>query len=207
MIIIACSNDNTTIDGHKRVDVSPVQRGFDLIPKMTQDVNTAFYGFNTDSFSVAWKTAHRQSIQRPLDPDHPFILSNYRHKKQIIDTDNAVREAKLKKPVLKKWETFYGDWRDEIVVWWNGFVDWGYTSTDTRVKQLFLHGPTSTGKTYFINEVLSKNLSCLMNKHFLCLFLSRLFYFVIRLFRDYKRVSILYSDTKNAKRAVSFARL
>lgn len=180
IFIIADSDDYITIDGHKRVDVEPIQRGYDLIPKMTQDVNTAFYGFNTDLFSVGWKTAHRQSIEKPLDENHPFVLANFRSKKQIIETDNAVRDAKLPKPVLQKWDEFYGDWRDEITVWWNSYVDLGYESDDTRVKQLFLHGPTSTGKTYFINQILSKNFFSSKNSCvFVCL-LARLFFFLNR---------------------------
>ena len=43
------------------------------------------------------------------------------------------------------------NWRYYVVVWWNSWVNGGWSH---KKKQLYLHGPSNTGKTTFINHVL-----------------------------------------------------
>ena len=92
-----------------------------------------------------------------IRPDQ-FML---RHKKQqptLKDMFNdyikqSLVQFKLKKVVLPA----FGDWRDEVASWFNSWIESGI-DRKFKLPQLYLFGPSNSGKTTFVNEVLFRGI-------------------------------------------------
>ena len=53
----------------------------------------------------------------------------------------------------------FGDWRDDVVLWWNKFAKVMFIKRTTneyvfKTKQLYLHGRSNSGKSTFVRYLL-----------------------------------------------------
>lgn len=67
----------------------------------------------------------------------------------------ALHQVKKSKPVLKFYpvEPSFGDWRDNVIHWWNDFVRNGWSF---KTPALYLYGSSNTGKTHFAKMLLGQ---------------------------------------------------
>lgn len=128
------------------------------ITSITSDPDAVYFNLDTDSFNLIFLAAD-WARRTPIWSDYAsFVLENYRQKNQIKAVHTATRKMLMKKPDYKRFPTSpaFDDWRDSVIVWWNEFVDNGYT---TKMPQLFLYGPSNVGKTSFIKRLLGELLN------------------------------------------------
>lgn len=79
----------------------------------------------------------------------PFVIGHKNFRKVLMDMHAEVRRSLIvlvpHKPYLVK-KRFH-NWRDQVVDWYNDWIINGFVH---KKKQLYLYGPSNTGKTHFI---------------------------------------------------------
>lgn len=144
-----------TDDNEQRLKIKSVKDSTRLIHTITGDPEAHLFNVDTseDSEFINFCFAAADwARQTPNWNDSDwFLLKNYRKKSQIKAIHDATRLRMMKKPQYKRYptETAFNDWRDDIVCWWNDFVDNGYT---TKMPQVYLFGRSNVGKTSFIKD-------------------------------------------------------
>lgn len=83
-----------------------------------------------------------------------FVVYHNNRRKWLQDLHCQVREKFLKLIVHKPYiiKKRFGNWRDQVVDWYN---DWVINGLSKKTKHLYLHGKSGTGKTNFIQYLMS----------------------------------------------------
>lgn len=127
-----------------------------IISKISMDPNARSYMMSTSGFNFIYKCAS-WSRQTPVPPNlanDGFVIQNAKRMATMKSVHQAIRSMiPIEKCQLKQYptDTPFGDWRDDIVIWWNLFVSEGY---EIKMPQLFLFGPSNVGKSKFIRDLL-----------------------------------------------------
>ena len=103
----------------------------------------------------------RIAVKKPYDDHDPFLRKPGLSKSVEYLKGYYERKHKLLYPkpkiVLRRcnFAPNFNDWRDEVISWWNDWVDSGWKP---KKKQLFILGEKSnTGKTFFVEQVLLRH--------------------------------------------------
>lgn len=152
-----------------------------LVYEITKDPNAIFSNYDQKeikAFNIIWRAAAWAQTTEFIKDTDMFVTENRRHLDIIRRTHQAVRENMRIKPSLNEYptKTSFGDWRDEIIIWWNIMVKViterqalraRYEKDELseeeerrfeellKVPQLYLYGETNCGKTSFIRKLLS----------------------------------------------------
>ncbi|CAF0969266.1 unnamed protein product [Brachionus calyciflorus] len=114
----------------------------------------AFSDFKEDVGFWLWAQKYAKKGSPNLN-DSFFASQSEAKRRRMLETVERVRnpsapEFHLLRPlrVLKK----FNDWRDEVVQWWN---EWTSQPYKQKRPQLYIYGPSDSGKSAFIKAMLS----------------------------------------------------
>ena len=111
---------------------------------------------NFDDFSESYRLQMwcLQNINRKFDPFDPLVLKLKKTDamKRMLTDFQRKNHIRYK---LKRVQTDipFGDWRDELIEWFNDWIDNGWHA---KKRQVLITGPPNAGKTSFIENVLLK---------------------------------------------------
>ena len=125
----------------------------DMSP-LTKNITFDRLSFYTYFMNWAQSTTHYNLAD-------PFVLEHANRYKFIEAAHREVRAKMNQRPLMPMREYTINPqsteqlmpWQNEIVLWWN---DWIKNGWHERKKQLYLWGPSSTGKTSFIRRLLKE---------------------------------------------------
>lgn len=119
---------------------------------LTKNVSDNKLSFYTRTIQWARRT-------EKYSEDDPFVLRHGNRYKLLEGAHQRVREKMNNSATLPMlaYETIpqqeeLRQWQHEVINWWN---DWIVNGWQPRKKQLYLWGPSTTGKTSFIHRLLS----------------------------------------------------
>lgn len=84
----------------------------------------------------------------------PFVLANSVQRSWLIAAHKQVRKQLVQQPVIHKpffVKNEFGNWRDEVVNWYN---EWVLCGSSNDYTNLYLYGISKSGKTNFIHFLL-----------------------------------------------------
>ena len=86
-----------------------------------------------------------------------FIKKNMERIRWLETLHKSVRNSLVKREAHKpyKIKDRFGNWRDQVVDWYN---EWTIYGTECEFKHLFLYGLSNTGKTDFVRYILGEPL-------------------------------------------------
>lgn len=142
-----------TDDNEDRLTISSVHDSARMIKEITSEPEAAIFNLKKDQLNLIYVTADWAKRTPEWDDYHLHVLQNYSRRGLVKRVYDATRKKLMKKPNYKPFptETPFNDWRDDVVCWWNDFVENGYT---TKMPQLYLFGRSTVGKTSFIRQLL-----------------------------------------------------
>ena len=120
---------------------------------LAECVDINLYAFSYRATKWAEEAATKKVLVPSL-PD-PFVKEHLSQKPKLAEYLNQAYKLMYPKMPLRTLSQpkVFGDWRDECVRWWNHRVH-NTNSEMTKQGQLYLSGPSNTGKTEFINKYL-----------------------------------------------------
>ena len=111
---------------------------------------------NWDDFSESYRLQMwlRQNVNKKFDPFDALVLKLKKPDAMqkmltLFQRKNHIR-YKLKRVQT---DVLFGDWRDELINWFNDWIDNGWRP---KKQQVLITGPPNAGKTSFIENVLLK---------------------------------------------------
>jgi hypothetical protein len=112
-----------------------------------------------DDFSVTYKDHRFAAGNDSYNVDDAYVICHSNRRNFLFELHktywykNFVPVPVVPCKVLQR----FGDWRDDVVAWFNDYVgkEWQY-----KKPQLYLWGPPSTGKSTFIQQVLLAQYGC-----------------------------------------------
>ena len=129
-----------------------------------EDKQPLHTGINPDQFSFFYRIM-RWAQHTPkfcvLDPFVCEHLSMMRYVEAVWTAVNKERvykraaNVRLSSIRMSKEGSSFGDWRDQCVEWWN---KWAEEPWYHKKPQLYLHGPSNSGKTTFVLNVLLRGI-------------------------------------------------
>lgn len=143
-----------TDDNADRLTISSVHDSSRLIKEVTVDPEASIFNIPKKQLNLIYVTADWAKRTPVWDDNHLHVIQNYARRALVRRIYDATRKKLMKKSKHYKRfpsETPFNDWRDDVVSWWNDFVDNGYT---TKMPQLYLHGRSNVGKTSFVLQLL-----------------------------------------------------
>ena len=115
-------------------------------------------GISYNQLSFYCRTIQYAERCSEYDPAHPFVLNHPQYHnliRQVVDSVQRKQNRMHKRP-FREFAPAEGEhlqeWQLEVVAWWNDWVRNGYVH---KKRQLYLFGPSNTGKTSFIHRILS----------------------------------------------------
>ena len=136
-----------------RLTISSVHDSARLIKEVTNDPEASIFNLQKKQLNLIYVTADWAKRTPVWDDNHLHVIQNYSRRGLVKRVYDATRKKLMKKPNYKPFpvEPPFNDWRDDVVCWWNDFVENGYT---TKMPQLYLYGRSTVGKTSFIRQLL-----------------------------------------------------
>lgn len=124
-----------------------------------EDDQPLFKGFNIENrLSFYFRTIKWAKSVNEYDVSDPFILSHPQYykllKEVFIKIKEKTRKSNFKLKRLRSIQFAQNknpNWKEKVLNWWNDWAEKGYKH---KKKQLYLYGPSNTGKTTFINDLL-----------------------------------------------------
>ena len=111
-----------------------------------------------DDFSESYRLQMwcLQNIHQKFDPFHPLVMRLKKGEAMqkmltLFQRKHHIRH-KLKRVTS---DIPFGDWRDDLILWFNNWIDNGW---HMKKQQVLITGPPNAGKTSFIDNVLLKGI-------------------------------------------------
>jgi hypothetical protein len=142
-----------TDENEDRLTISSVHDSARLIKEVTIDPEASIFNLQKKQLNLIYVTADWAKRTPVWDDTHLHVIQNYTRRGLVRRVYDATRKKLMKKSNYKRFppERPFNDWRDDVVCWWNDFVENGYT---TKMPQLYLYGRSNVGKTSFIQQLL-----------------------------------------------------
>jgi hypothetical protein len=152
------------VDNFPEISIEKARRdrAIKQITERDFDPNSTHFFSNPDNYSENYTIEHwaRIAVKKPYDEHDPFLRKPGLNKSREYLKSYYERMHNLLYPkpkiVLKRCNFApFNDWRDEVISWWNDWIDNGWKP---KKKQLFILGEKSnTGKTFFVEQVLLRH--------------------------------------------------
>jgi hypothetical protein len=134
-----------------------------LIYITKQDADPSFKGISLSQLSFYCKALHWASNTEEFSVADPFILNHPQYYKLLELVHARVRTTMMSDHFekIRPLSIVFNEnqcemnWQKEVIDWWN---DWAINGWKHKKRQLYLFGPSNTGKTTFIHRLLN---SCL----------------------------------------------
>ena len=147
----------------KWIHIDKVQKWADKLRYVTkEDTHALHAGCSTSDMSLnfrVWRWA-RDRVGRgeiEIDPADFMMIEHHNHK-DILHTIFYAAQLEMNpvRPNLLLPVVNFGDWRDECIEWWNQrVIDASNGAPTHKAKQLYIVGPSNTGKTLFVDAFLT----------------------------------------------------
>ncbi|CAF1067526.1 unnamed protein product [Brachionus calyciflorus] len=122
------------------------------------DVKPIFMGILESNLSFYYNTIRWATTNVDFQYTDPHVLNYPQYYKLLekvhVNVQNKNKHEKVEKlrPFLNvQSEEVQNSWQNEVIIWWN---DWIVNGFKHKKHQLFLWGPSNTGKTTFIHSLI-----------------------------------------------------
>lgn len=139
-----------------RFDVQSCRSTRNVLKYISKEDRNIFYNCKLSMLSFNYRSymwalsVDKFSFSDPFVQEHRFC---YRFLQKMFDDV----KSKLVKPTgLRKCVKAYCNWSLDVCIWWNNFLK----TVGFRKKQLFIYGPTSVGKSSYIETLIGKGNLC-----------------------------------------------
>lgn len=157
-------NEYASREQEERVYVATVRKMKHYLKYITkEDTSPLFFGINDHDLSFAYKAIKWAENTDEYKASDPFVLSHPNYYKLLEQVHAAVKSESNACTIqpLRVYEHLRNEhehqelWKLQVIDWWN---DWVRNGWHHKKKQLYLHGPPNTGKTYFIDHLLQRTI-------------------------------------------------
>ena len=173
------ADDDIDEDFVGNIHVSKVRSEHTYLKYITkQDSHPLLKNIDTKKLSFFYRAIQWAKNTQKYEAADPFVLGNpqfYNLLKQVHASVHSTNNIQQREPIRALTQADLDDierednervtdnnqlvelneWKQKIISWWN---DWAVNGFHEKKKQLYLWGPSNTGKTRFIRQILSRGI-------------------------------------------------
>lgn len=135
-----------------RFDIQSVKSTRNVLKYISKEDRNIIYNCKLSQLNFNYR-AYRWAVETPkFSHADPFVQEHrfcYRYLEKMF---NDVKMTLTVAPGLRPCTKAYCNWSLEVCTWWNNFLK----AVGIRKKQLFLYGPTSVGKSSYIEILIGR---------------------------------------------------